>query len=325
VTASPHDALFKVVSDSPYRAVALVRALLPVTIAKRVAWSTLKVEPGSFHDTTLHGSRTDRLFSVRVAGKKVLVYVLLEHQSTSDPDMPLRMHVYLGRIWDHHKERHPREPLPLVIPIVVSHSPGGWSAPIALWDLLDPHPSTYAGVAELVPRFSFVLLDLSSKSNAEIVALARDAYCVLMLLALRDGRDAPTLLANLPAWQSSAEQLSRTRSGMRALGVLLNYVWNVTDHLHFERFRAKLCALVPTAESAIMTIAEQLRREGRAEGRIEGRIEANRQMLRKLLAGKFGALTPEHEARIADASLDELERYVERVLAATTIDDVLTV
>jgi hypothetical protein len=60
-----------------------------------------------------------------------------------------------------------------------------------------------------------------------------------------------------------------------------------------------------------MTIAEQMRHEGHTH------------VLRKLLALKFGALRPEHEARLSSATLDELDRWVERVLTAKTIEDVL--
>jgi hypothetical protein len=60
-----------------------------------------------------------------------------------------------------------------------------------------------------------------------------------------------------------------------------------------------------------MTIAEQMRHEGRSD------------VLRKLLALRFGTLRPEHEARLSSATAEELDRWVERVLTAKTIEDVL--
>ena len=63
----------------------------------------------------------------------------------------------------------------------------------------------------------------------------------------------------------------------------------------------------------------QERKEGRAEGRAEGQLDA----LRKLLKLKFGELAPEVEARLASASPDELDRYLERVLFADSLDAVL--
>jgi hypothetical protein len=46
-------------------------------------------------------------------------------------------------------------------------------------------------------------------------------------------------------------------------------------------------------------------------------------MLLKLLALKFGELSPEHRARVDAAGTDDLEGYLERVLTADSVDAVL--
>ena len=58
---------------------------------------------------------------------------------------------------------------------------------------------------------------------------------------------------------------------------------------------------------------------GRAEGRTEGQVE----LLIKLLTLRFGALPEAAVTRVRAASIDELERFAERVLTAETLDDVL--
>ena len=75
----------------------------------------------------------------------------------------------------------------------------------------------------------------------------------------------------------------------------------------------------PEVEHAAMTIAEQLRNEGREEGLRAGRAS----VLTKLLRLRFGALTPEHEAAIASATPEQLDGWVERVLTAETVAAVL--
>jgi hypothetical protein len=100
-----------------------------------------------------------------------------------------------------------------------------------------------------------------------------------------------------------------------ALAQLMRYIALVSDDLHLEVFRAKMREQAPEAEQAAMTIAEQMRREGREEGRAE--------VLRKLLSLKFGTVRPEHEARLSAATPGELDRWVERVLTAKTIEEVL--
>jgi hypothetical protein len=91
--------------------------------------------------------------------------------------------------------------------------------------------------------------------------------------------------------------------------------------VQFDASRGKLrAALAPKAEEIAMTMAEQLR----AEGRIEGRAAGLAGVLRRLLVVKFGAVDAEHEARIRAATPDQLDRFLDRVLIADTLAAVFT-
>lgn len=65
-----------------------------------------------------------------------------------------------------------------------------------------------------------------------------------------------------------------------------------------------------------MTIADQLIQQGRVEGRVE--------LLMRQLAVKFGSLAEQTRERLVHATLAELDRWAERVLVATTLDDVFS-
>lgn len=97
----------------------------------------------------------------------------------------------------------------------------------------------------------------------------------------------------------------------------------VSDDLQLDEIRAKLRGLDPAAEQVAMTIAEQMRREGAAEGLAEGLVAGRVQVLTKLLTLKFGVVSAEQMARIEAANVAQLDRYVERVLTAETLDAVL--
>ena len=75
------------------------------------------------------------------------------------------------------------------------------------------------------------------------------------------------------------------------------------------------------------TLAERWLQKGRAEGRAEGhakgRAEGLREMLGRQLATKFGGLTPEQQARIDAASMNELEQFIERVITVDSVAAVL--
>lgn len=96
--------------------------MLGVEIARRIDWSTLTALPTRFVDPKLAELRSDVLFSVKLAdGRDVLLYILFEHQSTSDEWMSLRLLGYMVQIWQHHHSEHPKlKRLPPVLPAVRS-------------------------------------------------------------------------------------------------------------------------------------------------------------------------------------------------------------
>ena len=315
MTPTPHDALFKAGFEVPANAAGLFRRALPPAIADEIAWADLERESGSFIDPELAGRHSDLLFRATLRGEPVLLYLLVEHQSSNDPDMTLRMLIYLARIWERFRKQKGNEhaPLPVVLPVVVAHSAQGWTAPRSFHAMFSPSPATTSGLAELVPSFSMLVLDLNTLSNEELAALSLAAFPKLVLWALRDARRKKTLLQNFDRWRGAFMEARRTPYGEAALEQLLRYFEEVVDELYLDELRAKIRD-IPAAEELAMTIAEQMRAEGREQGQ--------RELLRKLLTQKFGEIPESLARRIEGASLDDLARYAMLVLTAETIDGV---
>jgi hypothetical protein len=74
-------------------------------------------------------------------------------------------------------------------------------------------------------------------------------------------------------------------------------------------------------ETRMTTLAEKWTAEGEARGRMQGKAD----MLRKLLALRFGELSKATEARIVAANEVDLDVWVERVMTAETLESVLGV
>jgi flagellar biosynthesis/type III secretory pathway protein FliH len=75
-----------------------------------------------------------------------------------------------------------------------------------------------------------------------------------------------------------------------------------------------------------MTLYEQWIAEGEAkglaQGRAEGRAEGEVKLLTKQLIAKFGPLSDTERSRLATASIPELETWAERVLFASSLEQV---
>jgi hypothetical protein len=95
MTSRPHDAMFKSAFELPADAAVLLRSLLPAAITDAVSWDTLRCDHGSFIDSKGADHHGDLLFRAHLrAGWPECIFFLLEHQSTVDPSMPLRMATY---------------------------------------------------------------------------------------------------------------------------------------------------------------------------------------------------------------------------------------
>ena len=71
------------------------------------------------------------------------------------------------------------------------------------------------------------------------------------------------------------------------------------------------------------TLRREEREQGRAEGRAEGHAEAERAVLERLLERRFGPLPEGAATRLRDATAEERARWIDRVLLATRLDDVV--
>ncbi len=128
---------------------------------------------------------------------------------------------------------------------------------------------------------------------------------------------------NFTVWGRAFSEAKRQEHGLAALATLMKYLFHVSD-VKIEKIRDMIQAQAPETESAVTTIAEQLRQEGRVEGRVEGRFEGGRLFLRDQLVDKFGELDAEQEAKVASLSDAELSLARKRILNADSIDAVLS-
>ncbi len=182
---NPHDALFKATFSAPRRAADVLRRQPPPDVADRIDWSTLERVPAESIGQDLTARRADLIFRARI-GEQTAFFLLFEHQSSVDPLMPVRVYIYISRIWEGWLREHPNAGyVPAVLPVVLYHGERPWTAPLdlhALFDLPDP---LKAGLGPHLPALRLLVDDLTRSSEDEIEASTRDALVTCCLLALK--------------------------------------------------------------------------------------------------------------------------------------------
>ncbi len=131
------------------------------------------------------------------------MHVLLEHQSTTDPGMPLRTLSCRIRIWNRCRKQRPEAWLPPILTVLISQVPDGWTTSRSLDDMFDPGMRAIPELAASIPRSSVIIDDLAHLSDADLQARSLAAFQKLALWLLRRRRDGP-LLGTPCAWDYTA-------------------------------------------------------------------------------------------------------------------------
>ncbi|MEM6732585.1 MAG: Rpn family recombination-promoting nuclease/putative transposase [Myxococcota bacterium] len=323
---SSHDTYARISLTHPEVVSDLVRLAFPTEVAASLDFETLRTIDRRLGDERLRGAiETDFLFEITTrAGDPVLLYVLLEHQSTIDHWMAYRMLRYRVRVWETYRAEHPRSPLAPVLPLVLYHGERPWSAPLEVDELATELDDDTAISAR------YRIIDISGWSDEHILALALGAFTRLTILALANSRREVTLESRLEAWGELIQSLVGFSEGFEAVRRMIVYWMNVGQVADLGRAREIARALSPKLEEVMPSFAEQMREEGRLEGHARGRTEGvergrtdeRRAILGKLLRAKFGELSEDSTQRIEAAEPNELEAWLERVLVAESADEV---
>ena len=324
MSQNPHDALVRAVLGQPEHARGVLRAIVPPAVASAVDWSRLTLQPGSFVDVGQVSRHTDLLYAVRWrAGGVLRLYLLFEHQSTPPTEglMAHRLLRYMGRIWDRWRTEHPTAAaLPTILPIVLYHGTAAWSEPRAFDALLDAPAAARPALGPYLVRFEYLLHDLSAISDEELrTAAGQTAVVRLMELCLKHAWAGAGLLEVLRRGMDVVREVVLAPNGLEALAQVIRYILEVAEIEEAALQELLNRGIGPETKDTVMTTAQRLIEKGRQEGRQDGRQEILLRQLRR----RFGAAVDAGvEARVSKATGAEIETWSDRVLSASTLDEI---
>lgn len=314
-----HDHFFRFVFGKPIHARSLLRRLLPSGISRRLDWTSIRLEPGTYVDPRLAATASDVLLSIRLRGssKRALVFLLFDHQSTVDPLMPLRMLGYAFQAWTDYTARldATRGHIPPLIPILLYQGARPWRAARRLSDL---HRVDGAPPSDLPAFIDLHMIIHELRADPlppkELTALVRAALGLMKLVA--EGELEPKNAALVARWFIDV----RLAHGSEAFTALVSYFFHSDPN---ERMIDAIAReLPPTMRASMMTIAQKLEARGHERGKLEGQREGQAAMIQRQLGQRFGKLPLRVIRRVRGGTLAELERWSERLLDAASLAEV---
>jgi len=286
----------------------------------------------SFIQADLRKRESDLIFRIPVrlddeAESDVWVYILLEHQSAPDRELPLRLLRYMTQLWDLQRREWNDRNLPIserllspVVPLVLYTGTQGWSRPLRLADLL----AGPEALLRFAPDWETLRLNLH-ETTPELLTGVNTAIG-WALEVMRTERAPPELLR---------QTLAEAFHGLEALteeqaGQWFRVVWYFLLLIFHRREPSECTELDATIWNELrrskfreeeevarmsMTMAEFVREQGRVEGEACGL----RRGLIVSLESKFGPLPPSALSTIDRAGEEELLTWMQRVNIADSL------
>ncbi|MGL4718991.1 MAG: Rpn family recombination-promoting nuclease/putative transposase [Kluyvera intermedia] len=255
---TPHDLVFKTFLSRMETARDFIAIHLPSALLRLCDLQTLHLESGSFIEDDLHPYFSDMLYSLKTVCGDGYIHVLIEHQSSPDKHMAFRLMRYAIAAMQRHLEAG-HKTLPLVIPILFyqgRRSPYPYSMNW-LDNFVDPQ------LAGKIYSQNFPLVDITVIADEEIMQHRSMAALTLIQKHIRQ-RDLTRLFDKL------AGLLTRNHISGQQVIALVNYMLQAGKAQDARTLLFEMAQHAPQYGDELMTLAEQLKQEGRTEGIQQG-------------------------------------------------------
>jgi predicted transposase YdaD len=296
----------------PTEATSFLQVSLPQDVSQGLNWATLRQHDRSFVDEDLRESESDFLYEIeRVLGEEsMMLYVLVEHQSTPDRWIRFRLLKYCCRIWDVNlAERPTPSELRPIVPLVFYQGERTWSYSTEFADLFAESVRDWPGV----PRFSHGLIDQSGMRPEEVQGELKTRLMQLLLMAAYH----PTV-----AWMEQVAKLLGLLSslppsgGVNYMRIFVRYLLSTQEPEAVESFREVLREYAPAVRDDVMTTyAQELLAEGRAEGEQLGAIKTQVEVIEGFLREGVEWAVIERATGINELQFQALKQQVEDMTA----------
>ena len=286
---NPHDSLVHSVFGVPEHAADLLKTVLPARLLEHLDVRVPVVHNTHFVSEKLIPSDVDLLYQVQTQdGQSVLVYIMVEHQSTCAPLMGYRVYCYIEDFWTTSLRQKRKEGiaasherLPLIFPVVLYHGDKPWDAPRDVYDLIDGTEDLKNALNPMLPRLSYDVVDLTKMSDEAILSLMCNSFMRLCLLVLKYSRQPGVTAAKLKSWGDLWSKVLSECGGIENFKTVLYYMLVTYQDLGKQELTEFVASLSETAKGEAMTLSEVWMKEGEQKGRQEGILSIAKKLVEK--------------------------------------------
>ena len=263
-----------------------VQGLLEIVASEfvhRIDFSRLSFLNRSFIAGNLREQEADILFSVPFQGgsesDELLIYILIEHQSTVDVAMGFRLLSYMMQIWEAQRHEWDSSGLPKsqwrlrpILPIVFYSGDRRWNTPLTLDAIMDI-PDV---LSQFVPKFDVLFLNVKETDTADLTKTDHPFGWLLTVLQ-QESSNKELIMDALVKAVSHLNTLGSAQSEQRYRAI--RYLLLLILHRRPVEEHQDLIKLVDQhthemeVEAMAKSMADVLIEQGKAEGIEQGKAE----------------------------------------------------
>ena len=338
----PDRSLRRLLQDKEY-----VRGLVQIIapdIEVFLDFSRITYQKRSFISKALQERESDVLLSVpfqegadATDTDALLIYILIEHQSTVDKTMGFRLLSYMVQIWESQRREWETEKLPEserclqpILPILLYTGDRPWTVPVSLTTIMD--------VPEILERFipSFDTLFLGVKeTDAETLTRFGHPLGWLLRVLQKEHSNKTTEISEALA-AAVSHITSVDESFAPQVAEALRYFVQLIFHRRSLEERDALVDIIrqhiqdpkeleTMAQTTAEFLIEQGKAEGRVEGKAEGKAEGKQDAILQLLQFRFQNVPGTLSREISNIhNLSLLDTLLEQAMTAQSLDEIDT-
>lgn len=306
---------------------AYVRDLVEILASELVAhidFSRLSPINTGFISDTLREQVADMVFSVPFQTEsgtdKLLIYILVEHQSSDDPIMSYRMLSYMMQIWDAQRKKWEDEKVTKsrwrfqpILPIVFYTGEKPWKSTLAFDALMDIPDA----LTRFVPKFDTLFLSVNETEATDLKEIDHPLGWLLTVLQ-QEGADIEDLRGAL---QDALPHVKHLHKAINYLIVLILYRRPPEEHEELIRLVDQQAQNMEV-EKMVKSIIDIRYEQGEEIGEKKGETRATRENIIKLLHIRFDDVPEGVTQKVKRTrSLSRLNSLFEKAATIDTIDE----
>jgi hypothetical protein len=310
-------------------------------LAKHIDYSRLQRLDRTFISDNFRKREADLVFTAPFIDKQetreVIIYILIENQSTADLTMPFRILSYMLRIWESQREEFESNKIPLtqwkfrpILPVVFYTGDQKWDEPLDIKRLFDLPKS----LEEFIPQHKTIFFNLKATSPEKLVAYDHPFGWVLRVMQkenadTKEFGDSLQLAINHLRLMTSEERANWAK----LIYFIMAFLYERREEPDHNQFINIIKDSIDNssqrkeAEEMGKTMAQVLEERGEAKGEARGEargiITTKQDDIIKLIRLKFEYIPEILVKKVKSINqIDKLDAIFESAVVGKTINDV---